>query len=190
MESDNAYKENLINFLYMEYSLELDNIYTVDKWYKLISEWSCKDINGSTYNSSTTYKLVRFNISDCIYILKNKSFPSILESNITQTLDNNKYFFRVSQRSPLALGRYQSFALIDIPKDAYAEEYKAQESDSYKHKLFLENKRKEKLLVSSSKDVLNLILRSKRVLEDLELFINQDKIDELYFVFQPWRPKF
>ena len=88
MESNNAY------------SLESDNIYTVDKWYKLISEWTCKDINGCSYNSSTTYKLVRFNISDCIYILKNKSFPSILESNITKTLDNNKYFFRVSQRSP------------------------------------------------------------------------------------------
>jgi len=173
MESNNAYKENLINFLYMEYSLESDNIYTVDKWYKLISEWTCKDIDGSTYNSSTTYKLVRFDISDCIFILKNKSFPSKLESNITKTLDNNKYFFRVSQRSP---------------KDAYAEEYKAKESDSYKHKLFLENKRKEKLLVSSSKDVLDLIFRSKRVLEDLDLFINQDKIDELYFVFQPWRP--
>jgi hypothetical protein len=94
MESDNAY------------SLESDNIYTVDKWYKLVSNWTCQDINGSTYNSSTTYKLVRFDISDCLYILKNKSFPSKLESNITKTLDNNKYFFRVSQRSPLALGRY------------------------------------------------------------------------------------
>lgn len=148
-------------------------LYTVDKWYKLISEWTCKDINGSTYNSSTTYKLVKFDISNCIYILKNKSFPSILEFIITKTLDNNKYFFRVSQRSP---------------KDAYAEEYKAQESDSYKHKLLLEIKRKEKLLVSSSQDVLDLIFRSKRVLEDLKLFINQDKIDELFFVFQPWRP--
>ncbi len=64
MESYNAYKENLINFLYME-----------------------------SYNA---YSLESY----CIYILKNKSFPSILESNITKTLDNNKYFFRVSQRSP------------------------------------------------------------------------------------------
>ena len=62
MESNNAYKENLINFLYMEsnnaYSLVSDNAYTVDKWYKLISECS--------YNSSTTYKLVRFDISSMI----------------------------------------------------------------------------------------------------------------------------
>lgn len=157
----------------MEYSLESDNAYTVDKWYKLVEGCEFTDINGLKYKPATTYKLVRFDISDCVHILSTHTFPPSLEYKITNALDSNRYFFRVSQRSP---------------KDAYGKEYQAQPTDSHNKKLFLEIKRKEKLLVSSPNQVLDLIFRSKRVMEDLELFINQDNISELYLVFQPWRP--
>jgi hypothetical protein len=157
----------------MEYSLESDNAYTVDKWYKLVDGWICNDIDGNKYKPATSYKLVRFDISDCVYILKTQSFPPTLESKITSTLDSSKYFFRVSQRSP---------------KDAYVQEYPALPTDSHKDKLYKEIKRKEQLLISSQTQVLDLIFRSKRVMEDLEQFVGQQVIKELYFVFQPWRP--
>jgi hypothetical protein len=159
----------------MDYSLESDNAYTVDKWFQLVNDWTPLDIDGIQYNSATSYNLIQFDISDCKYILKTKSFPLNLDLKIAQVLNENKYFFRVSQRSP---------------KDAYAEEYKANPADSYKQKLLLEIKRKEKLLVGSTQEVLDLIFRSKRVMEDLELFVEKSNqtVKELHFVFQPWRP--
>lgn len=157
----------------MPYSLESDNAHTVDKWCGLVDGWECLDIDNIKYKPATSFKLVRFDISDCVYILNTRLLPPSLESKIVQVLDSNKYFFRVSQRSP---------------KDAYAQEYQAQPTDKASHKLLMEIKKKEKLLIWTPSQVLDLIFRSKRVMEDLEQFINQDKILELYFVFEPWRP--
>ena len=156
----------------MDYSLESDNAYTVDKWYKLVSKWIAFDIDGHEYYPATQYKLIVFDISDAIHILTTKTFPVNIETQINKILQIQSYFFRISQRSP---------------KDAYANEFIASETDSYKHKLFLEIKRKQMLLVSSISNILDLIFRSKRVMEDLEQFVNQNIIKELHLVFQPWR---
>ena len=95
-------------------------------------------------------------------------------------MNDKKYFFRVSQRSP---------------KDAWAKELKAKKSDTPERKLELEQQRKSKLCVSNLDQIYPLIFKSKRVQEDFELFINQSdkensqiKVPNLYLVFQDWRP--
>lgn len=156
------------------YSLQQDNDYTVDKWYKNITDWYANDINGNSYKPATNYILIEITIEDVQYFLNKKKFKKKVRYEINKLFENsNKYFFRVSQRSP---------------KDAYKKEYQENVNDSYKKKLELEILRKSKLLVSELNNVYDLILRSERVKEDLELLVKQDQIKSLHLVFQEWRP--
>ena len=154
------------------YDLESGNMYTVDKWCHYIEQFTVTDDNG-IYNPSTTYKLIKITINDVKYYKKNKKFPNNIECEINNILNNNSYFFRISQRSP---------------KDAFMKEYKPKKSYHYSKLLELEKLRKEKLMVNSINQIYILINKSKRVKEDFLLFSKQNKIDSLYLVFQEWRP--
>jgi len=157
-----------------KYSLEQDNAYTVDKWYMHVNNWYANDINGNSYKPATNYILVEVTIEDVKYFLNKQKFKKKVRDQINKLFENsNKYFFRVSQRSP---------------KDAYKKEYQANNNDSYRKKLKLENLRKSKLLVSELDNVYDLILRSERVMEDLELLVKQNEVKSLHLVFQEWRP--
>jgi hypothetical protein len=169
-----------------EYTLESGKKYMVDYWCKQLSKFELVGTDGQLYKPSTSYKLVKISIGDVIYLNMNKKFPSNIENKINKLFkDDNKYFFRVSQRSP---------------KDAWAKELKAKKSDTPERKLELEQLRKSKLLVSKISDIYPLIFKSKRVQEDFELFVNQSneensqieksqiKVPNLYLVFQDWRP--
>jgi hypothetical protein len=151
----------------MEYDLISGNNYTVDKWCKKMEQFK---INN--YYPATKYNLIKITISDVKFLYKNNKFPDIIENEINELLKINKYFFRVSQRSP---------------KDAYKKEYKAKKKDSPERKLELEKLRKSKLLVHNICEIYDLIKKSKRVSEDFKLFIKQKNIQELYLVFQEWR---
>jgi hypothetical protein len=150
-----------------EYNLESGDNYTVDKWCKKMEEFVIDD-----YNPATKYHLIKISIKDVKYYLKNKKFAEEVQNQINDLLKIDKFFFRVSQRSP---------------KDAYKKEYKAKNKDSCEKKLELEKLRKSKLLVENIQDIYDLIKKSKRVMEDFRLLSKQKKITELYLVFQEWR---
>ena len=157
-----------------EYTLESGKKYMVDYWCKQISKFELVGNDGIPYKPCTTYKLVKISINDVIYLNMNKRFPHQIEKKINKLFEKgDKYFFRVSQRSP---------------KDAWAKELKAKKSDSPERKLELELERKSKLFVGNINQIYPLIHKSKRVQEDFELFISQSKITNLYLVFQDWRP--
>jgi hypothetical protein len=157
-----------------KYSLLEDNVYTVDKWFSKVNNWYANDINGDKYKPATNYQLIEITIDDVNFLFLNKKFPEHVEKQLYELLDDsNSYFFRVSQRSP---------------KDAYKNEYKAKDNDSCKTKLKLEVARKLKLLVTNINQVYDLIFRSERVIEDLELLVQQTEIKSLHLVFQQWRP--
>lgn len=148
-----------------EYDLESGNDYTVDKWCKKMEEFKIDD-----YHPATKYNLIKITIKDVKYFLKNKKFCDV--NQINDLLKINKFFFRVSQRSP---------------KDAYKKEYKAKNKDTPERKLELEKLRKSKLLVHNISEIYDLIKRSKRVMEDFKLLVKQKQVTELYLVFQEWR---
>lgn len=169
-----------------EYTLVSGVKYMVDYWCSQISKFEHEDSDGNLYKPCTTYKLVKISIGDVKYLQLNKKFPPRIEKKIKKLfytestdhkpaiqLEDKKYFFRVSQRSP---------------KDAWAKELKAKKSDSPERKLELELERKSKLLVGNLEQIYPLIFKSKRVQEDFELFVNQTDIQNLYLVFQDWRP--
>ena len=160
-------QKNILIYEMTEYDLESGNNYTVDKWCKKM-----EDFIIDNYNPATKYDLIKISIKDVKYYLKNKKFAEEVENQINSLLKINKFFFRVSQRSP---------------KDAYKKEYKAKNKDSPEKKLELEKLRKSKLLVENIQDIYNLIRKSKRVMEDFKLLVKQNKITELYLVFQEWR---
>lgn len=154
------------------YDLESGNMYTVDKWCQYVEQFTITDNNG-IYNPCTMYKLIKITINDVKYYKKNKKFSNNIETEINNILQNNSYFFRISQRSP---------------KDAYMKEYKPKKIYHYSKLLELEKLRKEKLLVNSINQIYTLINKSKRVKEDFILFMKQNIIDSLYLIFQDWRP--
>lgn len=146
----------------------------VDYWCRQISKFEHTGTNGKLYKPCTTYKLVKISICDVKYLNKNKRFPISIEKKINKLFEQgDKYFFRVSQRSP---------------KDAWAKELKAKKSDTPERKLELELERKSKLYVSELSQIYLLIFKSKRVQEDFDLFVNQSIVTNLHLVFQDWRP--
>lgn len=157
-----------------EYTLQSGLKYMVDYWCKQISKFELNGTDGLPYNPCTTYKLIKISIDDVLFLFKNKRFPNLVQNKINKLFQgDNKYFFRVSQRSP---------------KDAWSKELKAKKSDTPERKLELELERKSKLYVGEIKQIYDLIFKSKRVQEDFKLFINQTTIKNLYLVFQDWRP--
>jgi hypothetical protein len=164
-----------------KYTLESGIKYMVNYWCKQLSKFELVGTNGMAYKPCTTYKLVKISIGDVKYLNLNKRFPNHIEKKINKLFtDGQKYFFRISQRSP---------------KDAWAKEIKAKKSDTPEKKLELELERKSKLHVKNLDQIYPLIFKSKRVQEDFELFVNQSneensqiKVPNLYLVFQDWRP--
>jgi hypothetical protein len=158
-----------------EYTLESGEKYMVDKWCKQIQKLTFNGQDGKEYHPSTNYKLVKITIDDVKYLFKYKKFPLKVENQIKKIFDDgkNKYFFRVSQRSP---------------KDAWKKELKAKKSDPPERKLELELERKSKLYVGTLEEIYCLIKKSERVQEDFDLFVSQSKVKFLHLVFQDWRP--
>jgi hypothetical protein len=156
----------------MDYSIESCQDYTVDKWCHLIENWIIKNTNGEKYKPGTSYKLILLPRNEVKYLMKNKTFSSIITNKINE-LFPNEYFFKVSLRSP---------------KDVLEKQIKIKEKDHRTIKLEKKIQQLNALKVSNINDIIYLLLNSKRIKEDFKLYLKDIKADELYLCFQEWRP--
>ena len=154
------------------YTLKSCQKYTVDKWYNKIQSWQCKSISSELYYPSTTYKLFELSRSEVNNLLIIGDFTADMKENIKQ-LFPAEYFFKISNRSP---------------KDILEKEIEILDEDHRSIKLEKKIKQLSILKVDTVEKVIDLILKSERVIEDFKLYLQEEDVDSLYLVFQPWRP--
>jgi len=156
------------------------NDYNLDKWfYKLQDDFV--DIYQEKYKAIQDYTLLEISKDNINYFIDNREFKDIYRLQITELITSlkNKYldsylFFRLNTRSPKDI-------LENKP------ELEILDSDDRKIKINKKIKQLEILKISNYEDIIYLLNNSKRVKEDIELFINSNTSNKLYLVFTKWK---
>jgi hypothetical protein len=134
------------------------------------------NIKNEEYKFIKDSILIQFDKKEIIYFLNNKVFSNKLKNKIYQKLDfKNDYFFKLSNRSPKDILKYDS-------------KLKINEDDNRLVQLDKKIKQLDILKVNSIEKIEYLLNYSKRTKEDMQLFSIYNGKSKLYLVFQEWKP--
>jgi hypothetical protein len=161
----------------MSYSYKDFSSYNVDNWFQIVNNVEFKDIFNKNYKICNEYKLIKLEYEDIKYFMKNKKFKNRIIKEINKFLSQNNegYFFKLSSRSPKdILEKNSKYEIFDEDHRTIQTEKKI--------------KQLEILKVYNSNDVMELLRKSKRTNEDMQLYLDyKDPREHLYLVFQEWK---
>ena len=159
----------------MPYSYKDFSLYNVDKWFEIVNNVKFKDISNKSYKICNEYKLIKLEFDDIKYFMKNKKFKNDIINLINLNINKDGSFFKLSSRSPKDI----------LEKNT---QYEIFDEDHRTIKTEKKIKQLEILKVYNSDDVLNLLNKSKRTKEDMQLYLDYKNCNEhLYLVFQEWK---
>jgi len=158
------------------YKVENFEKYTMDKWYNVLKNLEISNILGYKYNFIKDTIFIEFSKLEVLYFIKYNKLSNNIKKNINNILNFNKsYFFKLSNRSP---------------KDILEKNSKLKINEDEHRTIKLQKKIKQLniLEVKSVNNIEELLKKSKRCREDIELFSQYDGKSKLYLVFQDWNP--
>lgn len=157
------------------YRVEDFEDYTFDKWYFKLKDVEMYNIKNEKYQFIKNSILIEFDKNEIIYFLKNKFFSNKMKKKINSFLDGKDYFFKLSNRSPKDILKYDPELRID-------------DEDHRKIKTEKKIKQLDILKVNSIEKIEYLLNNSERCKEDMNLFSIYNGDSKLYLIFQEWKP--
>lgn len=158
-----------------DYKVEDFEDYTFDKWYYKLKDIEMKNIKNEKYQFIKKSELIEFDKSEIIYFKNNKIFSDKMKEKINLFLNGKDYFFKLSNRSPKDILKYNT-------------ELRINDEDNRIIKIKKKIKQLNILKVNNIEKIEYLLNNSERCKEDIELFLIYNGNSKLYLVFQDWNP--
>lgn len=158
-----------------DYMVEDFEDYTFDKWYYILKDMEMYNIKNEKYQFVKDSILIDFDKSEIIYFLNNKVFSDKMKEKINSFLNGKDYFFKLSNRSPKDILKYDPDLRIDD------EDHRIVKTEKKIKQLNI-------LKVKSIEKIEYLLNNSERCQEDMQLFSIYNGKSKLYLVFQEWKP--